>query len=305
MTPTSTVSRTVLMLCIFERTRPLPSSGVVTHLSGLAQLVQSEAIKATSDKALSPQKEFMRRVTLEAFIFHAATSVPFQPLPDQHPNIDLALTLAERALQGMFSNGTPEHSDSPVLGVSPKLFLRIREISLMHLKHEEQYSLAHYLELLSEIEAIEKELPLNRSLDSNGTMIWDRTVPKFPRSGTLYTENPCASDTLLLGPRLYIVSAMILLTDMSNCHNHMPVHDIHELVQTGIQLVNQLQPSVDYYAEYYSWPIHVLARFVSRQRDRDCLMAKVQGFWEATRCGTMRRLANILTADSGKTSSCG
>ncbi|GES65997.1 C6 zinc finger domain protein [Aspergillus terreus] len=281
MAPTTAVPRTVLLLCIFERTRPLPSSAVGTHLSGLAQLVQSEVTKATSNEALSPQEQLMRRVTLEAFIFHAATSVSFQPLPDQDPNVELALTLAEHALQGVFSRGTPNHSDSPVLGVPPRLFLDIREISLMHMKHDEEYNPIHYLRLLSDIEAIEKELLANCNSDPNGPISVDLTVPAINRLAT-YGPRPCASDTFLLGPQLYLVSAKILLTDMSQRYNHMCSYDMHELVREGMRLVDQLQPSVDYYAEYYSWPIHVLARFVSSQHGRDLLLAKVQEFWEET-----------------------
>ena len=237
----------------------------------------------------------MCRVTLEAFIFHAATSVSFQPLPDQDPNVELALTLAEHALQGVFSRGTPNHSDSPVLGVPPRLFLHIREISLMHMKHNEEYSPIRYLHLLSDIEAIEKELLANCTFDPRDPMSVDRTVSGITRS-VIYGERPCSSDTFLLGPQLYIVSAKILLTDMSQRYSHMLSYDMDELVREGMRLVDQLQPSVDYYAEYYSWPIHVLARFVSSQHDRDLLVAKVQGFWEGTRCGTMRRLADILIA---------
>ncbi|KAL5356446.1 hypothetical protein BJX96DRAFT_142825 [Aspergillus floccosus] len=303
--PTSAVPRTVLLLCIFERTRPLPSSAVVTHLSGLAQLVLSEAIKATSQEALSPKEQLMRRVILEAFIFHATTSVPFQPLPDQDPSVELALTLAERVLQDLFGNETPEHSDSPVLGFSPRLFLHIREISLLHLKHYEEGNPTRYLELLSSIEAIEKESTAKWTLDPADPLSMDWTVPGICLSVTPYTERYCASNIFLFGPQLYIVSAKILLTDMSQHYNHIPPYDMHELVEEGLRLVNQLQPSVDYYAEYYSWPIHVLGRFVSSRHDRDLLVAKVRGFWEATRCGTMRRLADILTPDVGKPTSCG
>lgn len=246
----------------------------------------------------------MRRVTLEAFIFHAATSVPFQPLPDYDPNIELALTLAERALQDMFSRGTPDHPDSPVLGVPPSLFLLIREISLIHLKHEEAYNPGRCLHLLSEIEEIETELSASLNLDPTDAICGDSMKPGFHDSVVPYAETLGANHTFFIGPQLYIVSAKMLLTDIAMRYSQASPYDMHKLVREGMSLVQQLQPSVDYYAEYYSWPLQVLTRFVSCQQDRDLLLAKVQRFWDITRCGTMRRLADILIADSGRVSSC-
>jgi hypothetical protein len=70
------------------------------------------------------------------------------------------------------------------------------------------------------------------------------------------------------------------------------------LVSEGVQLVGSLQPAIDYYAEYYGWPIYVLVRFASRKQDRDILLARVEAFYEATRNGTMARLAEMLRGNS-------
>jgi hypothetical protein len=105
---------------------------------------------------------------------------------------------------------------------------------------------------------------------------------------------------------LYILAAEILLADMvhGTHNNHLnndmqsPTTSMDGRVGEGVRLVGLLQPSTDYYAEYYGWPIYVLAKFASRIQDRDILLTRVEAFCEATRNGTMARLADMLRGNS-------
>ncbi|KAL6238397.1 hypothetical protein BDW75DRAFT_201687 [Aspergillus navahoensis] len=290
------IIQTVILLCIFERAKPWPSSGVGAHLSGLAQLIRSESIWRPLDCPASASAAAIRRVVLEAFIFHSATSVPFQPVPDQQPNLDVAMRLAQTRLETMFSEGKLAYSDSPVLGAPPKLFVLVREISLVHREHE----LAHEnhrrrIQPRQRITEMQEQLSRYRSLYSMGPYC-------FPESMTMEIDTPppslhkvtCGSNPHLIGPMLYIVAAEILLAEvLKEARSHSTLK-IAELVQEGTLLVSQLQPASDYYAEYYGWPIYVLAKLVSRKEDRDCILSQVNAFWQATRSGTMARLVDML-----------
>ncbi|KAL4862816.1 fungal-specific transcription factor domain-containing protein [Aspergillus spectabilis] len=293
------ILRTVLMLCIFERSKPWPSSGVGAHLSGLAQLIQSESAWGSSDYPVPASSGAMiRRVMLEAFIFHATTSIPFQPFADQQSNLNVAMRLAESKLEGMFSEGTPAYPDSPVLGVPPKLFVLIREISLMHREHELSHvDYNRHLQLWQSLNSMGEQLSRHRYLYSAGAYCLESTTMENetpPLSAPWVTT--CGSDPFLIGPKLYIIAANILLANMlKDARDHF-TRTIPELVRDGVQLVSQLQPPKDYYAEYYGWPIYVLAKFVSCKQDQNCLLSQVNAFWKATRSGTMARLADMLVA---------
>ncbi|KAL2813440.1 hypothetical protein BJX63DRAFT_394443 [Aspergillus granulosus] len=291
---------TVLTLCIFERAKPWPSSGVNTHLSGLAQLIQSELAwgglgcpSPGSDSGAS-----LRRVVLEGFIFHAATSVPFQPFPDQQNALDVAVQVAQERLEGMFDGRRMlEYPDSPVLGVRPRLFVLIREISLIHREYQlshSEYNRCH--RSWQTINMMREQLSQYRDFYSVGPKSSSESTP----IGSGAPQSPvCDSDALLVGPMLYIIAAEILVADVIGYaydHRHVTqtVTTIPELVEDGVKLVSQLQPSKDYYAEYYGWPIYVLTKFIEREKDRDCLLSQIDAFWKETRSGTMLRLADTL-----------
>ncbi|KAL3492461.1 hypothetical protein BJX62DRAFT_250655 [Aspergillus germanicus] len=286
-----TIASTVLILCIFERAKPGPSSGVGAHLSGLAQMVQSGFSDGASLGPGFSGDDALRRIVLEGFIFHSATSVPFDPPPNhQTVNLDLAIELAQVGLL--------EHADSPVLGAPPGLFVLIRKISLVHREHNLRR--ADYDCRLQRCQELHAQLSQYRYLHQKGafsTEFSDIT----DGGGTTPSNNPAS-----LGPMLYIVAAEILLADMlRGTHNlNLPNSglqtptSISGLVSEGVQLVGLLQPATDYYAEYYGWPIYVLARFASRKQDRDILLVRVEAFCEATRNGTMARLADMLRGNS-------
>jgi hypothetical protein len=312
---------------------------VGAHLSGLAQIIQSELAKADFRLGLGllGHDDSLRRVVLEGFIFHSATSVPFDPLPDYHTsNLDAAIRIAEGALNTV-SNDADQllaHPESPVLGAPPGLFVLVREISLMHREYEvrgadydPQYQSWQGLnavgERLSQYRYLyHKGLSSTRFSSQSSNFF---SPPKSPRktsqrlAGASYSHHtPTATDTATtygagsnndppsLGPTLYILAAEILLADMlRGTHNLNPptsglqtLASIPSLVSEGVQLVSLLQPATDYYAEYYGWPIYVLARFASRKQDRAILLTRVEAFYEATRNGTMARLAEMLRGNS-------
>ncbi|BCS28114.1 uncharacterized protein APUU_61162A [Aspergillus puulaauensis] len=294
------IIRTVLILCIFERAKPWPSSGVGAHLSGLAQLIQSESAWGTLDCPVSTVGVAQRRIVLEGFVFHAATSVPFQPLSDQQSNLDWTMRFAQTKLESMFSEGSAVKPDSPVLGVEPKLFVLVRELSLMHREYEQSHADCNNprLQRGQTLSAMQEQLSVYRRLYSTAPC----RSPNYlaPRTQTLSSGYADASgnNPLLIGPLLYITAAEILLSDIlgnATAQNHfVSALSIPGLVLEGVELVRQLDPTKDYYAEYYGWPIYVLAKFVSREQDRKCLLSQVNAFWQETRSGTMARLADIL-----------
>jgi hypothetical protein len=104
-----------------------------------------------------------------------------------------------------------------------------------------------------------------------------------------------AAPELLTGPRLYVLCSRILLNRLMHPGNQTD-NLISELISHAMVLVTQLQPAQDYFAEYYSWPFLVLGTCAQTQQDRQILLSQIQGFWQATNNGTMKRLENMLTA---------
>jgi hypothetical protein len=195
----------------------------------------------------------------------------------------------------MFSEGTRENPDSPVLGVEPQLFVLVRELSLMHREYEQSN---RHLQRGETLSAMQEQLSIYRRIYWTGlgnfpnSSLEDR-ASAFPAYTDAGGTNPP-----FIGPLLYITAAGILLSDISgnaDVVDHIsPALSIPELVLEGVRLVRQLEPTKDYYAEYYGWPIYVLAKFVTHEQDRKCLLDQVNAFWQETRSGTMARLADIL-----------
>lgn len=239
-------------------------------------------LKQERPGTLSKSDATMLHLMLEAFIFHATTSIPFQQPLVQSKAIDSAFPLAERELEeSSHCSETCLHASS-VIGVPPKLFGYIREIVLMHQRHS--------VEGVDIVRCYELECILD---------YWDGylTIP-FPRSPSCSATRP---KPLSLGPKLYIIASRILLRYLINFSFSPTIIAIHadthipSLVSEGVFLITQLQPSIDYYAEYYCWPILVVGISTVDQLDRECLLSQVMAFWKATRNGTMRRLVDILT----------
>ncbi|KAB8216341.1 fungal-specific transcription factor domain-containing protein [Aspergillus novoparasiticus] len=274
------IIRTSLMLCIYERSKPRLSRGVDAHILGLAQLIQLRfRHNQTKPEFQSESETNMARVILEAFIFHATTCIPFQQTTKQPEPVEAALSLAETRLQEMYRWKVPVHPESPVLGAPPKLFVYAREIALMHERSSvEGIDIARCYELQQLLSHF-NECGFEESTHSSE---YDQLAT------TTYTP-------LLLGPRLYIVVSKILLEHMINNNSSTTDTSLQELVCEGIRLVSKLDPSTDYYAEYYCWPMVVLGTYTTDSAHRKCLLSQAMAFWKATRNGTMRRLVDMLT----------
>ncbi|KAE8382002.1 hypothetical protein BDV26DRAFT_288977 [Aspergillus bertholletiae] len=270
------IIRTSLILCIYERSKPCLSRGVDAHILGLAQLIQ---LRFRDNPALQSEAETnMARVILEAFIFHATTSIPFQQTIKHPEPVEEAISLAETRLQEMYRWKVPVYPDSPVLGAPPKLFVYAREIALMHERSSaEGIDIARCHELQR----------LLSDLGNNG-FAGPHSLPEGDQLATT-THRP-----LLLGPRLYIVVSKILLKHMTQGNSSIANSSLQELVEDGMRLVSELDPSTDYYAEYYCWPMVVLGTYTTDSEHRNCLLSQAMAFWKVTRNGTMRRLVDML-----------
>lgn len=226
----------------------------------------------------------MLRLLLEAFIFHSVTSIPFQQPVEQCAVIDSAFSLAERRLETLYFDfdlcmhsgaGVDVATYSPVLGVPPRLFGYIREVALMYQKYQ-----------------------------GNGVVDIGRCYALEHVLGQWEHQHTVGFTALSPGPRLYILASRILLHRLIRCAPCITTRDINtntnrdasiqNLVSDGIILIIHLQPSTDYYAEYYCWPILVVGMWALRLGERECLLGKVLEFWKVTRNGTMRRLIDIL-----------
>ena len=263
-----------------QRSKPHLSRGVDIHLLGAAQLIHLQLDKNDKQPIQTEPDSAMLRLLLEAFIFHSVTSIPFQQPMDQCPAIDSAFSLAERKLETLdYDRGISMHADmdggahSPVLGVPPRLFGYIREIALMHQRFQ--------------VEGV---------VDISRCYVLGHILGQWENQ---YTAGP---SVISPGSKLYILASRILIHRMvshtpfttTTTRNTNTDTSIQNLVSDGIILITHLQPSTDYYAEYYCWPILVVGMSALWQTERDCLLGKILEFWKMTRNGTMRRLVDIL-----------
>jgi hypothetical protein len=238
----------------------------------------------------------MHRLVRESFIFHVATSLPFQE-SDAHPaEIETALSLAEKAISQHFHPNTLSHSDSPVLGFPPQLFRCIYTV----------YRL--YRSSTSQGVSIETRRALDRDLRQWDQRIKarakgpaeDDTSPRSSRErkGLQITATPPQPGDKLndscLGPMLYILGSRLLLRRMRGPGQAQLSPAIDQLLPEGMELVRQLQPDEDYYADYYCWPLLAIGMHLKSAPDRELLLRQVWAFWTATNNGTMRRLADML-----------
>ncbi|KAJ5535946.1 hypothetical protein N7513_009132 [Penicillium frequentans] len=283
---------TVMMLCIYERSQVHRSSGVEVHLAGAARLIRLCSQNYSRDLEPSGIQQSMHRLVRESFIFHVATSLPFQDDHMHQMEIEAAFRQAEEAIYPHFLSDDSFHSDSPVLGFPPKLFRCIYMV--WRLYQTSQWSSVdlqtcqdlgqdliqwdHHITTSTVDNLLDHQ---TEAMSPNGSI--DLTISKFKRP---FHPAP-------LGPALYILGCRILLRRMSSvCARSEP--DLERLLQEGIAAVQQLQPKQDYFAEYYCWPLLIIGMHLEHQPDRDLLMSQVHAFWVATNNGTMRQLADKL-----------
>jgi hypothetical protein len=232
----------------------------------------------------------MHRLVYEAFIFHVATSLPFQYHIVYPGEVDLALASAEDNLGRHFNAPFPCYPDSPVLGAPPQLFRCIYTIYRLYqdsarnrIDHDIFQKLENDLPQWDQSTAAPNACELDGmedNLEKCDLGSWHQMVQK--------------SKTAVIGPQLYLVGCRILLQRMAWSNNRRAHSTIGQLIQEGMDAVKQLQPDIDYFAEYYCWPFYVLGISLQQPTDRECLMAQILAFSEATNNGTMRRLSEIL-----------
>ncbi|EAW14966.1 Zn(II)2Cys6 transcription factor [Aspergillus clavatus NRRL 1] len=257
---------TVLLLCIYERSKPHHSQGVDVHLAGAAQLIKMYFQPDIRGPRSIETEIRIRRLFLESFIFHVATSIPFQHASTQSATIDSAFSLAENILGLICRPHLSIDASSPVLAVPPKLFQYIYAIARIYQRYADGIDLEHCRELEQDLRQ------------------WDTVMAA--------TTTP----NLLLGPRLYVLCSRILLHRIIDADADKSSVIIDQLVTLAMDLVKQLHPTEDYFAEYYSWPFLVLGIYLTAASDQVLLQSQIRGFWQATKNGTMRRLLDMLAA---------
>ncbi|KAJ5831719.1 C6 zinc finger domain protein [Penicillium riverlandense] len=281
---------TVLMLCIYERSKPQGSTAVDIHLVGAARLIRLDSQRSPSECPKSEVDKAMHRLVRESFIFHVATSLPFQQMASPNAEIDSAFSLAEDTLGQHFHIHSPSHPDSPVLGVPPQLFRCIYTIYRLYQECSRRgVDIDHCRRLEQELIWWD-HLMMDRPTSGRDQSGDDNCVAK----GALDHPNAYSSSPPFIGPRLYVLGARILLQRMviPGLTGSDPVID--QLVTEAMSVVQQLEPARDYFAEYYCWPFLVLGLILEHPPDQGFLMSQILAFWSATNNGTMRRLADML-----------
>jgi hypothetical protein len=232
----------------------------------------------------------MDRLVYEAFIFHVATSLPFQYHTMTSDEIEQAFALAENNLGQHFDSPLPCDPDSPVLGAPPQLFRCIYTIYRLYQDRPTKVLEPDTFEALeNDILRWDQSLSVPSACDYNG-------MEDNPGKCDLGPWHQMAQkrQTAVIGLRLYVLGCRILLQRISIGNNRRDHSTIGQLIQEGMDAVKQLQPGIDYFAEYYCWPFYVIGTFLQQFTDRDCLMTQILAFAEATNNGTMRRLYEIL-----------
>ncbi|KAJ5765107.1 hypothetical protein N7520_004666 [Penicillium odoratum] len=234
----------------------------------------------------------MHRLVRESFIFHVATSLPFQDEHLHQMEIESAFCLAEEAVYPHFLTDSSYHSDSPVLGFPPKLF---RCIYMVYRLYQTSQWGSVPLETFQNLDHDLLRWNNHITAPKFDTLLDRKSDPIVPNGSIVCScpdiEKP--SHPATLGPRLYILGCRILLHRMSSaCKGDKP--SLGRLLQDAITAVQQLQPKQDYFAEYYCWPLLTIGMSLEHPSDQDLLMSQVHAFWVATNNGTMRRLADKL-----------
>ncbi|KAJ5272328.1 C6 zinc finger domain protein [Penicillium angulare] len=282
---------TVMMLCIYERSKPQSSTGVSIHLAGAARLIHLGSSGHLDSSSPTGIEKAMHRLVQESFIFHVATSLPFQNDFTQRTEIETAFSLAEEAVLPHFRPENLSYSSSPVLGFPPKLFRSI--YTAYRLYQESKWGSVDFETCRS------LEYDLRQWSDHIAWLEFGSgsSSGRVPQNHDVALQQATGNDlpsTALLGPRLYVIGCHIILSRMMSPIDGRRQPDLEKLIQKGIKAVGDLQPGQDYFAEYYCWPLLVIGMHLTSKPDKDLLMDQVRAFWKATNNGTMRRLADML-----------
>ncbi|EXJ81172.1 hypothetical protein A1O3_07462 [Capronia epimyces CBS 606.96] len=296
---TETVAlRAIFLLCIYERSRLYLSKDVHTHLVGAAVLIKSccDHMHQGVPEDLPDRLGWNRVVSLEAFIFHTATSIPFQSPACRSTIVDDAFDTALHTLGQLVRNGAIDPYKLPILGAPPKLFAYVRQVALLYQDSRSKNTLERQqcLKLEQELKNWNIGYPVDDFPSCSADSTPRRAEESIANEALCLSSYYCPSDAApLLGPQLYILAARILLRHMMK-QNDSIEQSFSELISEAMTLAINIEPSVDYYADYYAWPFFCLGVTLRSSLHRTLLMDKIVDFWESTTNGTMRRLADML-----------
>ena len=276
-----------------QRSKSRGPASVAVHLTGAAQLIHLASRNSKFRSNISEMERVLHRLVHEAFIFHVATSLPFLSHGTYAPDIDSAFALAEHHLGQYFHVPLSSYPDSPILGVAPQLFRFSFAIYRLYYNHShDRPNTEIYLKL-------DKELAWwdgwTTAAFSHEPSDFQGGQPDCKRGAhTSWHQVIDKNRIAVTGPRLYLIGCRILLQRMLNGDHKRSDPVIDGLLKEGMRAVKKLQPALDYFAEYYCWPLYILGTHIVESSERDCLLAQILGFWTATNNGTMKRLSEIL-----------
>ncbi|RMZ81715.1 hypothetical protein DV737_g2419, partial [Chaetothyriales sp. CBS 132003] len=150
-----------------------------------------------------------RILSLEAFVFHVATSIPFQ---DPFPTPALVNEVFPRALlilEQLWLESKMDYPYSPVLGAPPMLFAYVRQVALFYSQFRSQT-----LDV-RQCQSLEEDLK-RWSDDNNIADSYTVNVVDFADFADASLGLTCPSDRQdasqsFFGPKLYVLAARILL----------------------------------------------------------------------------------------------
>lgn len=273
------------------------------HLNGAAALIyQLFKDRSVARSEVSQSISEALCVSLESFTFHAATSCLFQHKVADSPAIQRGMLMASRCLDQLFASiqySPSIYSRSPVLGLPSRLFLQVHEVSRIYLNPT-----IYGADLIARCRRIHRNLQewdqlIAADIDYTGNVTDDGFGESCDQRQVSRTVEPNSHNSyLLLGPQLFALGCRILLARVTSDLDGACSSDANETVQTltfqAMSLIERLEPGHDYYAEYYCWPFLVVGMSTVRPCDQTRLMAIITTYWEATLCGTMKRLADVL-----------
>ena len=267
-----TALRTILLLCMYEvsfllwhrvhlahrkKCRMYCAKEVHLHLAGAAALIRTRCRQLETQATGMSDDEYLISLTLlEAFIFHATTCIPFHASRSSS-NIDHTFHMALQTLLRHMPEDVGSFSHFRILGAPPSLFADIRQVALLHLRSRRRRGSEAQVQQCRELEQ-----KLAR---------WDGILGK-PAFGTK------------IGPRLYVLAARVLL-------KHMVRDPLHDLIAEAMDVVPNIELTMPFFADYFSWPLYYLGKCLSRQCHRDMLMAKIIAFPGK---GPIQRVAAML-----------
>ena len=280
-----------------QRSRLYPSEDVHTHLIGAAILIKSccNQLNRKQPGNTPDTSNLAHILALEAFIFHAATSVPFQSPPCRSDIVDDAFVRAVDTLQRLLGRGTIESYKSPVLGAPPRIFAYVRQTALLYqrFKGNSVLETQQCLELDEDLTNWDDK-SFVADFSNQNSAFTASSIDETTRSQTLCLSTlPPSGDTLLPGLRLYVLTTRILLNHMMKPGNILEP-SISILTSEALSLVLRIDPAEDYFADYYVWPFFCLGVIVTSSHQKDVIMDKIVSFWERTRNGPMRLLGDML-----------